>query len=77
QIDIFYFLEEAEMLPKKRSYAAVRKYSSDSLKKALDCLKTGGISVKRAANLYNIDRSTLINHLKNHKCILSQEEEQP
>ncbi|KAK9743567.1 hypothetical protein QE152_g8562 [Popillia japonica] len=71
-------LEGIEMSSKKRSSANLRKYktySSDSLAKALDSVKNEGMN--------DINRSILINHLKNCKCgpvvrptILNQEEEQ-
>ncbi|KAK9701931.1 CENP-B N-terminal DNA-binding domain [Popillia japonica] len=75
-----------KMSLKRHSSANLRKYktySSDSLAKALDSVKNEGMSVKRASEYYDINRSTLINHLKNCKCgpvgrptILTQEEEQ-
>ncbi|KAJ8931131.1 hypothetical protein NQ314_016012 [Rhamnusium bicolor] len=55
----------------KKSDEVRRKYKSyneKSMKNAVSQVKNETLIVKRAAEMYGINRSTLINHLKNYKC---------
>ncbi|KAJ8942948.1 hypothetical protein NQ314_009861 [Rhamnusium bicolor] len=45
-----------------------KSYNEESMKNTVSQVKNGTLSVKRAAEIYGINRSTLINHLKNYKC---------
>lgn len=53
------------MPPPKRGY---KTYSKESMDSALNCIRNEGISTKRAAELFGINRTTLMNHLKHFKC---------
>lgn len=37
------------------------------MKSAIKFVKNKGVSIKRAAQLFGINRTTLLNHLKNYK----------
>ncbi|KAJ8951729.1 hypothetical protein NQ318_012580 [Aromia moschata] len=69
-----------KMSQSKRHY---KTYSSDSMDSAIKRVKNDGLSVKRAAELYGINRTTLLNHIRNYKCkdvgrptVLTKKEEQ-
>lgn len=81
---LWYLFFIPEMSPKRCPSCGICKYKtySKSLENGLHRVKNGGMSLKRAAELYHINRSSLINHLKDCKCglvgrstILSQEQE--
>ncbi|KAJ8939583.1 hypothetical protein NQ314_011080 [Rhamnusium bicolor] len=53
------------------------------MESAVNCVKNDGVSIKRAAEMFAINRNTLINHVKNYKCnaigrptVLTRDEEQ-
>lgn len=55
-------------MPRKRA-GDVRRYGyvQESMKRAVADVKGNGLSVKEAARINGINRTTLINHLKNYK----------
>lgn len=45
-----------------------KTYSKNSTESAIKCVKNEGVSIKQAAQLFEIKRTTLLNPLKNYKC---------
>lgn len=64
----------------KRAY---RTFSDERMQSAVNCIRNEGVSIKRASEMYAINRTTLMNHVKNYKCnavgrptVLTKDEEQ-
>lgn len=67
---------------KRKDSARKYGYSTDNMQNAVRAVKENGMSIKKAAFLHGLNRSTLINHLKQYRCgpvgrptILTQQEE--
>lgn len=68
------------MSQSKRAY---KTYSKEAMESAVNCVRNDGTSVKRAAEMFGINRTTLLNHTNNYKCntvgrptVLAPDEEQ-
>ncbi|KAJ8964226.1 hypothetical protein NQ314_005055 [Rhamnusium bicolor] len=60
-----YKFDQVSMSQSKRPY---KTYSKDRMESAVNCVKNDGVSIKRAAEMFTINRTTLMNHVKNYQC---------
>ena len=66
----FLSLQHFEIMPRKykrKDKARKYGYSAEVMQKALTDVKENGMSLKKAAFLYDINRTTLMNHYKDFK----------
>ncbi|KAK9886620.1 hypothetical protein WA026_017543 [Henosepilachna vigintioctopunctata] len=51
-------------MPRNYKRKTVTKYSLEDLKKAIDDVKTNKLSIGKAAEIYNVPKTTIFDHLK-------------
>lgn len=51
-------------MPKKRKESVYRTYTDDNFTKAIDAIKSGRISQRKAASVYSIPQATLSDHMR-------------
>ncbi|KAJ8927399.1 hypothetical protein NQ314_020178 [Rhamnusium bicolor] len=80
KLGVFNLNRKISMSQSKRLYET---YSEDRMESAVNCIKNDGVSIKRAVEMFAINRTTLMNHVKNYKCnaigrptVLNRDEEQ-